>query len=155
MTRKQGPNHKSSTPKVGIQWPPEIEGTTKAAKKVWCAAANAAKDSQLAVDIENEGNWRFKYQKHLAKLGDVTANCSKENANIVAMAGLNQLLESFVFIENDTNDPTKNKATNLIELGSTPYSREGKRKFNRRKIIAGFKCSTNVDGFSSCLSVTR
>merc|ERR1711936_408115 len=98
--------------------------------------ANAAKDSQLAVDIENEGNWRFKYQKHLAKLGDVTASCSKENANIVAMAGLNQLLESFVFIENDTNDPTKNKTTNLKELGSTPYSGDGKRKF-KTHIVEG------------------
>ena len=138
MTRKQGPNHTSSTPRVGIQWPPEIEGTTKAAKKVWCAAANAAKDSQLAEEIEHERNWRFKYQKHLAKLGDVTASCSKENANIIATAGLNQLLESFVFVENDTNDPTKNKATNLIELGSTPYSREGKRKF-KTHIIEGEK----------------
>lgn len=136
MSKNQDTTETSVKHKMGIQWPLESGGkTTKAAKDVWCAAATAAKDTNLHEAIKNERNWRFGYAKHLAKLGDITAASSKENAKLIAMAGLDQLLRSFVFAQADEADPKNITTITLSDLGATPYSGEGKSKFSTVRVV--------------------
>lgn len=135
MSKTNETNETSVKPKLGIQWPLESGGkTTNAAKDVWCAAAIAAKDDDLGEAIKSEKNWRFGYAKHLAKLGNITAASSKENAKLIAMAGLDQLLRSFVFVQVDQADPENTTTITLSDLGATPYSGEGKSKFSTFKV---------------------
>ena len=135
MSKKLNAQEESVTLKHGIQWPIESGGkTTNVAKDIWCAAADAGNENSLSKAIRNERNWRFGYSKHLAKLGDITAASSRDNAKHIASSGLNEMLKKFVFVQLDNADPRNITTTTLYDLGNIPYPGEGKSKFSTKKL---------------------
>ena len=144
--KRKTPN--DPTAKVGIQWPLESGGrTTNVAKDVWCAAALAAKDNGLSEAIKREQNWRFGYAKHLSKLNDTIALSSKENAKAIATAGLNQLLQNFVFVPDDKHSDSSaaKEPISLSNLAATAYTKD-QSKFCT-KIVEGAKGIPNDISF--------
>ena len=138
----------SDSPKVGIQWPLDSGGrTTGVAKEVWCAAATAAGgDNGLAEEIRSEKNWRFGYINHVAKLAKITAASDNETAQSIAAAGLNQLLQNFVFIKNDnSSEDGATTSISLAELAATPYAGPGKGKFSIKKISGSGNIPTTIN----------
>jgi len=86
----------------GLVWPitdakKDIRSTTSTNRAIWAAAAAGA-DAAEGKKIENERNWRFKYNKYVLRHATLCAK-SEEDCLNVANAGLKKAYELFSFIK--------------------------------------------------------
>ncbi|KAJ1628837.1 hypothetical protein T492DRAFT_1014933 [Pavlovales sp. CCMP2436] len=83
----------AARPRVGVHFPLQLDGsvsTTKTLKAVWCAAALAAGQPDLAAAIDREKAWRHRYTRHVVALAAAMA-ASRECSLAGAIAGLAEL----------------------------------------------------------------
>eukprot|EP00391_Amoebophrya_sp_Ameob2_P013200 CAMPEP_0178988498 /NCGR_PEP_ID=MMETSP0795-20121207/3842_1 /TAXON_ID=88552 /ORGANISM="Amoebophrya sp., Strain Ameob2" /LENGTH=546 /DNA_ID=CAMNT_0020679775 /DNA_START=93 /DNA_END=1733 /DNA_ORIENTATION=+ len=144
------PKPASTSPKVGIDWPPECGGkTTGIAKSVWAACAKAGGRDDLAAAIEAEKNWRFGYAPHVRQIAELLAG---DRVLDVCKAGLDAMSQNLVF-RSSSGDGAGTVETLAALSAAAPASSSAQEYFDT-KIVKGEgafsakKSGENGGGFS-------
>lgn len=125
----------------GIIFPQNEKGersTGDVAKKIFAATFNAMGETQLANDVMQERNWRYKYNKYILKHVEKSLK-SPESALAAANAGLNYMHENFDFVRGNQTMKLGEAMKNIKGTFSTGFVQGTKPKPSSPELVIPYK----------------